>query len=248
MKTTAFALAATIGIAHGTILVAQEQPDTPLSPMAPSNNEITRAVPLPDPITHGVMFKGRDGIAYISTNGRFIIRGTIFDMWTGETINTLEEIEGAKQTIDLEKLGLKDEDVDPFYYGQGEKKVTVFIDPLCPHCSRVLDQMNADPDLAKEYTFVIYTVPFLGDQSVKAVSALSCAQDREDALRALLAKDRAWLKEHEQDAEGCDVQPIMNRTLLSQMVGVTGVPYIIGAAGGIARGAPADLREFLAFN
>lgn len=248
MKTTAFALATTAFVLQGSFSLAQEQGETALSPMTRNKDQITRAVPLPDPITHGVMFEGRDGVAYISTNGRFIIRGTIFDMWSGETISTLEEIEGAKQTINLEKLGLKDEDVDPFYYGTGEKKVTMFLDPLCPYCKRLIDQMNADPALASEYTFVIYTVPFLGDQSVKAVSALSCAADREEAIRALFTKDQRWLKEHERDAEGCDVQPIMNRTLLSQMVGVTGVPYIIGAAGGISRGAPDDLREFLAFN
>lgn len=48
--------------------------------------------------------------------------------------------------------------------------------------------------------------------------------------------------------EPCDVQPVLNRTLLAQMVGVTGVPFLIGAEGGISRGVPNDLREFLAYN
>ena len=74
------------------------------------------------------------------------------------------------------------------------------------------------------------------------------AEDRDAAVLAMLDKDRAWMREHEADAEGCDVQPILNRTILTQMIGVTGVPYIIGAEGGISRGMPQDLHAFLAAN
>ncbi|MFC0280375.1 MULTISPECIES: DsbC family protein [Falsigemmobacter] len=202
---------------------------------------------LVSPFTHAISLHGRDGIAYVSQNGRFILRGVIFDTWNGETIQTMDQLRNTKKTLNLSELGLKDEDIDPMFYGTGPKKVTVFVDPLCPFCGQLFDEMLGNPSYAQEYTFKILTVPFLGDDSTKAVTAISCATNREEALRALMTKDRRWMQT-QAAPESCNPEPIMQRTILSQMLGVTGVPYIIGAEGGIARGMPADLRTFLASN
>lgn len=200
---------------------------------------------MPAPFTTAVQFNGREGIAYMTANGRFVLRGVIFDLWSNKTIQTMEELREAKTNVNIEDLGFAKEDVDPFIYGTGPAKVTAFVDPLCPHCGNLFDQLRSDPSYAKDYTFTFYTVPFLGDNSVRAVSILSCHEDREEAIAKMLSKDMRWYAKT-QVPEGCDPQPIMNRTLLSQTLGVTGVPYIIGPNGGIARGMPADLRGFLA--
>ncbi len=219
----------------------------PGRPLVVEKDQIISFEELPSAFTHAVTLMGRDGIAYVSRNGRFVMRGVIFDSWTGQTIQTMQELRGAKKTVDLSELGLRDEDVDPMYYGSGLKKVTLFVDPLCPFCAQLFDQLVADPRYERDYTFVIYTVPFLGEESTKAVTVLSCAPNREEAKRALLTHDRRWMKT-QPAPDHCDPQPILQRTILSQMLGVTGVPYLIGAEGGIARGLPADLRGFLATN
>lgn len=205
--------------------------------------QITATEQLPNPFTHAVELEGRDGIAFISQNGRFVLRGMVFDMWTGQTLASLDDIRKSKTSVNLNELGLKDEDVDPFRLGTGEKKVTLFVDPLCPFCAQLFDQIAADPTLEDEFTFIIYTVPFLGDNSAKAVTALSCSKDRQRALEALLAKDRRWMATV--DTADCNLEPIMKRTIMSQMLGVTGVPFLVGPQGGINRGLPKDLRAFL---
>lgn len=219
----------------------------PDAPLAIPRDQITSHEELTSPFTHAVTLEGRDGIAYVSQNGRFIMRGAIFDSWTGETIQTMDALRAAKKTVNMADLGLKDEDVDPFYWGNGPREVTVFVDPLCPFCSQLFDQLLSDPSYARDYRFTIYTVPFLGDDSSKAVTVLSCAPDRDEAVRALLTKDRRWMQT-QPTPEKCDPQPIIQRTILSQMLGITGVPYLIGAEGGVARGMPADLRTFLQTN
>lgn len=209
--------------------------------------QIRETQELVSPFTHAVTFHGRDGVAYMSQNGRFVMRGVIFDTWTGETIQTMDDLRASMKNVNLSEIGLKDEDVDPFYYGSGPKKVTMFVDPFCPYCGQLFDEMIGDPSYAKDYTFTILTVPFLGDNSTKAVNALSCAEDRDTALKALLTKDKSWMMA-QQLPQNCDVQPVLQRTILSQMLGVTGVPYIIGAEGGISRGMPPSLKTFLASN
>ena len=177
------------------------------------NGQITASEQLPNPFTHAVELAGRDGIAFISQNGRFVIRGMVFDMWTGKTLSSLSDIRDSKTSVNLNELGISDEDVDPFVVGTGPAKVTLFVDPLCPYCAQVFDEIAADPSLEDEYTFVIFTVPFLGDDSSRAVTALSCAKDRARAVEALLAHDRRWMQTV--DTTGCDLEPIMKRTIMS---------------------------------
>lgn len=210
-------------------------------------DQIEQFEELSSPFTHAVQLKGREGIAYITPNGRFIMRGVIFDTWTNSEIQTMDQLRASRRSVSLSELGLKDEDVDPIYYGTGLKEVTVFLDPLCPWCKQFLQQIVSDTRFARDFTFTIYTVPFLGDESTKAVTAISCAPNREEALRALLTHDVRWMKS-QPAPEDCDPQPIIQRTILSQMIGVTGVPYIIGAEGGISKGMPSDLWNFLQTN
>lgn len=219
----------------------------PDAAVAVEKNRIRETQELVSPFTHAVTFHGRDGVAYMSQNGRFVMRGVIFDTWTGGTIQTMEELRASMTSVDLSDLGLKDEDIDPFRFGTGPKMVTIFVDPMCPYCGQLFDELLSDPAYAEEHTFTILTVPFLGDTSTRAVNALSCAPDREDALSRLLNKDKRWMVSQPLP-DDCDVQPVLQRTILSQMLGVTGVPYIIGAEGGIARGMPPSLKTFLATN
>ncbi|MBU2959152.1 DsbC family protein [Paracoccus sp. 1_MG-2023] len=212
-----------------------------------SKDQIRETQELVSPFTHAVTFHGRDGVAYMSQNGRFVMRGVIFDTWIGETIQTMDDLQASMKNVNLADLGLKDEDVDPFYYGHGPRKVTMFVDPFCPYCGQLFDELVSDPSYQEDYTFTIMTVPFLGDNSTRAVNALSCSQDRDAAIEALLHKNSRWMMAA-QIPENCDIQPVLQRTILSQMLGVTGVPYIIGAEGGVSRGMPPSLRTFLATN
>jgi thiol:disulfide interchange protein DsbC len=253
-KTLMASVALTTLLAAG-FAAAQEQGEFPYisdmtnpdADMSIDKGQIRETQELVSPFTHAVSFYGRDGVAYMSQNGRFVMRGVIFDTWSGETIQTMDDLRESMKSVELSKLGLKDEDVDPFYYGTGPKNVTLFVDPFCPFCGQLFDALMADPSLANDYTFAIMTVPFLGDNSTKAVNALSCSPDREAALDALLTKNHRWMMS-QQLPEDCDVQPVLQRTILTQMLGVTGVPYIIGAEGGISRGMPPNLRTFLATN
>lgn len=210
-------------------------------------DQITSFEELQAPFTHAVTLQGREGIAYVSTNGRFFLRGVIFDTWTGKTIQTMEELKESKRNLNLDDLGVKEEDVKPMYYGSGPKKVTIFVDPLCPFCGQLFDQMIGDPSYARDYTFQIFNVPYLGEKSTKAVTVIECVADREAALKALLTKDQRWMMS-QPAPDNCDPQPIMQRTIMAQVLGVSGVPFLIGPDGGIARGLPADLKTFLATN
>jgi thiol:disulfide interchange protein DsbC len=64
--------------------------------------------------------------------------------------------------------------------------VVVFVDPRCPHCRALLNQL---PALAGRYRFRLVPLPILGSDSEAEVLRLACAAERDPtvAREALLA-------------------------------------------------------------
>lgn len=208
--------------------------------------EILDSMELPNPIVTAMAVADRDALIFPTQNGRFLVAGLVFDLSTGKTIRTIEELREASASFDPSALDIDPKDVDPMYYGTGPERVMLFVDPYCPWCAALFDQLKDDPSLAEAYTFEIYAVPYLGDRSARAVTAVSCAP-REEGLARLLAKDHQWMETWNPPSDGsCDPVPIMQRTIFAQMLGVSGVPFIVGPSGRTSKGMPQDgLRAFL---
>ncbi|WP_052238978.1 TraA family conjugative transfer protein [Escherichia coli] len=144
----------------------------------------------------------------------------------------------AGNTLDLSRLGLKMDDLNPLTLGEGKKKVVVFVDPRCPHCHELLKQ--ALP-LTKEYTFQILPVPVLGPDSERQVRQLGCARDKKAAADALL---NGRIGNLEQD-DACNLEPMQRTLVTAQILGIQGVPFIVANDGRISRGRPYDLSAWL---
>ncbi len=174
----------------------------------------------------------------MSDSGRFVIDGTLYDAWSKKPLTSLEEIREAGNTLDLSRLGLKMDDLNPLTLGEGKKKVVVFVDPRCPHCHELLKQ--ALP-LTKEYTFQILPVPVLGPDSERQVRQLGCARDKKAATDALL---NGRIGNLEQD-DACNLEPMQRTLVTAQILGIQGVPFIVANDGRISRGRPYDLSAWL---
>lgn len=210
--------------------------------------EIVDQVMLPNPFQTVVQIADHEGIAAVSQNGRFALRGLIYDTWTGKIISSVAEMRDALATSNLNKLGIPDADIEPLFYGTGPAEVTLIVDPMCPFCARLFEQIASNPTYADQYRFKILSVPFLGQASIEANTVISCHPDRDRALLALMTKDERWFKTAQADLTDCDPEPTLKRTLLSQMLGAQGVPFIIAPNGGISSGLPEDLAAFLRDN
>ena len=162
------------------------------------------------PVTGMKAVESNNRIIFMSDSGRFVIDGTLYDAWSKKPLTSLEEIREAGNTLDLSRLGLKMDDLNPLTLGEGKKKVVVFVDPRCPHCHELLKQ--ALP-LTKEYTFQILPVPVLGPDSERQVRQLGCARDKKAATDALL---NGRIGNLEQD-DACNLEP-MQRTLVTAQI------------------------------
>ena len=61
--------------------------------------------------------------AVITDTGRFIIQGTLYDVWNQREINTVEEARWAATHIPLDKANVGFQDLHPISVGQWEKGV-----------------------------------------------------------------------------------------------------------------------------
>jgi len=183
---------------------------------------------------------GVDGLAFISDTGRYVIRGEMYDTWTGRKVSSLADLREVAGKVSLSKLGISPDELGAFRFGRGPSEVTVFVDPNCPHCHGL---MSAMPALADRYTFSILVVPVLGRDSETATRALSCAADKDAALRVLMAGP---LRAEPPQKSDCDLVPIQKRLVTAQLIGVRGVPFVIAPDGRTKGGVPDDLGAWLA--
>lgn len=212
--------------------------------LADMQGRIQSQIALKDPFVQALKVDGQEGMVFASRSGRYVVRGVMLDVWTGDVLNSVGDIERSMSTLNLANLNLDPKDVDPLFYGSGPEQTTLFVDPKCPYCKKLFEELISDPYYAETFTFTIYVVPFLGDESARATTVISCHENRDDALDALLTADYRWMRRSENDIEDCDKQPILQRMIMAQMLGVTGVPFLIAPNGKTVAGLPSDIPTF----
>ena len=193
------------------------------------------------PVAGMQMVQAGERVLFVSANGRYVFTGPAWDLWHGAKLESLGEGARLAERIDLKRLGLDPATLGALDLGSGESDVVVFVDPRCPHCRSLLDQL---PGLAERYRFRLVPLPVLGPDSETAVARLGCLaeQDPEAAREALLADGLDELPA----PEGTCGQTAAQRALVTaQLLGIAGVPYLIAPDGRLQQGVPADLESWL---
>jgi len=195
------------------------------------------------PITGLQMVKAGGKTFFLSNNGRFVLNGTLLDVWNRVAVAELEDVDKIANRIDLAKMKLKIDDLGPVTYGTGKAQAVVFVDPRCPYCGKVQKQMEA---LKARYTFKLVSVPVLGPESQNLVLKLGCLLQtpaKDKARDALLHQAYDNLPS-EIDAK-CDREPMQRALVTAHLFGIEAVPFLIAPDGRTFKGAPENLADWL---
>jgi len=189
-----------------------------------------------------IMVQNGKQVYFTTPNARYLIRGQLYDVWNGEFIDSVDKAKRLGDRIQLSKLKIDiDKDLKPFYLGTGDREVVAFIDPHCPYCHKLLQQMQA---LGDEYRFKLILIPALGDKSAETIRLLRCGSSKDnrnhDVVARLLKTDYQGLRD-----ERCDLDPFLKSAILAKILGVTGVPFLINQDGRVLRGYVEDLKGWL---
>lgn len=242
MRRIPLALTLLLAAAPSAAIAAPQATPLPLlqrGPEAEALRRIEATQQLPGGGFAAVKVAGRDTLYYLSNDGRILIKGTAYDLWSGRTLTTLADVQRAATRLDLAGFQTLWPQLDPIELGHGPTTVVAFVSPACPHCQSLIDQAQA---LTERYRFLLLPIP-TGGQSGAIVRSLACARDRPAAEAAYL---RHGLDAGIAQAESCNVEAVQRRVITAQMLGVKAVPWIVRGDGTSSEGLPQDLAAWLA--
>jgi len=196
------------------------------------------------PVTGLQMVAAGERVLFVSANGRYVFTGPAWDLWHGARLESLEQGARLAERVDLTRLGLDPASLGALDLGDGTGEVVAFVDPRCPHCRALLDEL---PRLAADYRFRLVPLPVLGPDSETAVARLGCLAERDPAAAgaALLSGGIDALPA----PEGSCGQASAQRALVTaQLLGIAGVPFLIAPDGRLHQGVPTDLQAWLKDN
>lgn len=174
-----------------------------------------------------------EGIMYVTSNGRYVIQGTIVDTWAKKSLPTIDDISYSTQHIDLEALGFPLEKMVTFKLGTGPKTLSIFADPKCEFCKKfIADFKNHD----KEYSLNVFLVPALGPESNRVAKSIFCSAD---------ASKRAELYTNSKapvdiDLTKCDTKMYDLTLTMATAFNIRQVPFFISPSGKFKAGASDD--------
>lgn len=235
-------LALALLLAGGSATTAQQSTPLPAlqrGPEAQALREIEATRQLPAGSFSAVKVKGRQGLYFLSSDGRILIKGSAYDLWSGRSLATLADVERAATRIDLKGFAAIWPDLDPLTLGEGPATVVAFVSPGCPLCRSLIEQAQA---LTDRYRFLLLPIPAGGD-SAALVRGLACAQDRKAAEAAYL---RHSFTAATAQKPVCDLEPVQRRVITAQLLGIKAVPWIVRPDGALSEGMPPDLAAWLA--
>lgn len=173
-------------------------------------------------------------VFYISSDGKYLIRGNVFDIDTKEELGQ-RQLSGVRKAA-LAKIPASKEIV--FAPDKPKYTVTVFTDVDCPYCKQLHKQIAEFNKLGIAFNYVFYPLPIHPGADKKA-EAVWCSGDRNAAYTdAMNGKDPG--------TKTCS-NPIAELTELGKSIGVDGTPAIFTADGSHVGGfiAPDQLLKRL---
>ena len=169
-------------------------------------------------------------VAYVSADGRYLLRGDVIDLKDGRNL-TREERQAARLAF---LKGMDADDMIVFKSPHPRHVLTVLTDIDCQYCRAIAREM---PELAAkgvELRYLAFPRAGVGSSSWDKAVAVWCAKDRQtayqDAMRGMAVPEAK-----------CPEAPVAAGYDLAQRLGVTGTPALITETGQLIDGyLPAD--------
>ena len=161
-------------------------------------------------------------VGYISTDGRFLFEGELYDLVSSEN---LTESSRARARVDL-LAGVDPSQMIVFAPEDrpADHTITIFTDIDCGYCRQFHREIEQVTALGVEVHYLFYPRTGPDTESWTKAERVWCAEDRNTALTS--AKLGGQVPEF-----SCDLTPVANHYDLGHQVGVTGTPSIYTSGG-----------------
>ncbi len=180
-----------------------------------------------------VMLGGQ--VSYISADGRYLIRGDIFDVVEERNLTEVYR-ETARQSA-IDEIGQSNMIV--FSPAEVKHTITVFTDIDCGYCRKLHRQIDAYNDLGIEVRYLFFPRSGPDTSSWYKAENVWCAADRNTALTQ--AKSGVDIK-----SSDCGETPVTEHYQLGLSIGIRGTPAIVVQGGELIPGyvSPDELLNY----
>jgi thiol:disulfide interchange protein DsbC len=177
---------------------------------------------------------------FVSGNGRWVVRGEVYDLWAGRALASFEDVRASTKTVAFDGLARVWPDLAPVEVGRGPAELVMFSDPNCPYCRALLGELEKR---GSRVAVKVLEIPLLGGRSGEDVRRVHCAGDAGAAREAVLGRG---FRDALAQGSSCDLGALQRRLVTAQMLGVRAVPFLIDARDGrFVEGMPEDLDAWL---
>jgi thiol:disulfide interchange protein DsbC len=233
-------LKALIALPLGAVLSTALADDKPLSKeeLAAKLNGIEASDISESPVPGVYQVSIGANVAYVTADGKYIIRGDIYD--ADSSANITEETRSRARVSMLESVDPKSMIVYKPKDGQVKHTVTVFTDIDCGYCRQFHREIDKVTALGIEVHYLFFPRTGPNTESWSKADHVWCASDHNGALtRAKLGG--------EVPEDDCGNTPIEAHYSLGKRIGVRGTPAVFSESGELVGGylAPAQLAKVL---
>ena len=181
----------------------------------------------------GLIEVGFDGgrAVYASSDGEYIIDGTLFKLTSKGVVNIREQrMEAKMKPVRQEAISRMDVEDMVVFSPKGEVKATVyaFTDVDCGYCRKLHSEMADYNKMGIEVRYLAFPRAGLGSNSYDKMVSIWCASDRQSAMTASKAGRPI-------DMKSCD-NPVADQYSLGNRVGVRGTPALMTVDGELMPG------------
>jgi len=164
-------------------------------------------------------------VIYISKNGKFLIRGEIFDLQN--SINVTEEKRVLGRLDIMQRL---DEETMIIYEPETIKHtITIFTDIDCGYCRKFHQQIGDYLDLGIRVRYLSFPRTGPNTESWEKAQAVWCSNDKQESLN--LAKQGKNIV-----SDSCLNSPVENHYNLGSVFNISGTPTIVTDKGKVIVG------------
>lgn len=227
-------LAAAVGVSGAA--VAADQDETAKAKIIESFPELQFDDIAASPIAGLYEVQLGSSVSYVSSDGRYFIRGDIFDSQTEE--NLTEARRTSVRVKAIEDVG--ENSMIVFEPENVERTITVFTDIDCGYCRKLHRQIADYNDHGIKVRYLFFPRSGPDTQSWYKAEHVWCADDRNSALTRAKAGEPV-------QSEGCGTTPVQQHYLLGRAFGISGTPAIIVDTGELIPGyvEPNELSDYL---
>lgn len=164
-------------------------------------------------------------VAYVSSDGRFLLQGDLIDLDNGVNLTELSRNDSRRELV----ASLKDDEAILFSPADPKYSVTVFTDIDCTYCRKLHSEIDQYMSQGIAVRYVLYPRNGRRSHAWTTSENVWCASDRNSALTAAKL-DREF------ETSSCDASMIARHYKLGQDIGLTGTPAIVTQDGTLIGG------------